>query len=57
MKRKTLNDEFFIPANKEERKTLLKQFISTHLAKDWLTMSKHQADVERRFLRHLIDSL
>ena len=51
------DDDFYIPQNKEERRILLKQYISTKLTDDWLKMSKKQATMERRFLRKLIDSL
>lgn len=51
------DDDFYIPANKEERRILLKQYISTKLTDDWLRLPKKQADMERRFLRKLIDSL
>ena len=51
------DDDFYIPQNKESRKLLLKQYISTKLTDDWLKMSKKQADMERRFLRKLVDSI
>lgn len=51
------DDDFYIPANKEERRILLKQYISTKLTDDWLRLPKKQADMERRFLRKLVDSL
>jgi hypothetical protein len=51
------DDDFYIPQNKEERRILLKQYISTKLTDDWLRLPKKQADMERRFLRKLIDSL
>ena len=51
------DDDFYIPQSKEERRILLKQYISAKLTNDWLKMSKKQATMERRFLRKLIDSL
>ena len=51
------DDEFYLPSDKESRRLLLKQYISTKLTDDWLKMSKKQATMERRFLRKLIDSL
>ena len=51
------DDDFYMPQNKESRKLLLKQYISTKLTDDWLKMSKKQADMERRFLRKLVDSI
>jgi hypothetical protein len=51
------DDDFYIPQNKEERKLLLKQYISAKLIDDWLKMPKQQATMERRFLRKLVDSL
>ena len=51
------DDDFYIPANKEERRILLKQYISAKLIDDWLRLPKKQADMERRFLRKLVDSL
>ena len=51
------DDDFYLPSNKEERRILLKQYISTKLTDDWLKLPKKQADMERRFLRKLIDSL
>lgn len=51
------DDDFYIPQNKEERKLLLKQYISAKLIDDWLRLPKKQAAMERRFLRKLVDSL
>lgn len=51
------DDDFYIPQNKEERRILLKQYISAKLIDDWLRLPKKQADMERRFLRKLVDSL
>ena len=51
------DDDFYIPQNKEERRILLKQYISAKLIDDWLKMPKRQATMERRFLRKLVDSL
>ena len=48
---------FYIPTNKEEKKLLLKQYISAKLSTKWLQMSVKQASMERRFLRNLIDSI
>ena len=48
---------FYIPTNKEEKKLLLKQYISAKLSTKWLQMSVKQANLERRFLRHLIDTI
>jgi hypothetical protein len=48
---------FYIPTAKEDKKKLLKQYISANLTKKWLQMSVKQADMERRFLRNLVDSL
>lgn len=53
----TFDEDFYIPSDKESRRLLLKQYISTKLTDDWLKMSKKQATMERRFLRKLIDSL
>ena len=53
----TFDDDFYIPQNKEERKLLLKQYISAKLIDDWLKLPKQQATMERRFLRKLVDSL
>ena len=51
------DDDFYIPANKESRKVLLKQIISKHLTPHWLQMPVKQADMERRMIRKLVDSL
>lgn len=51
------DDDFYIPKNKEGRKTLLKQLISKHITPEWLKMPRKQADLERRMFRRLIDSL
>lgn len=51
------DDDFYLPSNKEERRILLKQYISAKLTDDWLKLPKKQADMERRFLRKLVDSL
>ena len=48
---------FYIPTSKEEKKLMLKQYISANLAKKWLQMPMKQAKLERRFLRNLIDSI
>ena len=48
---------FYIPTTKEEKKLLLKQYISAKLSTKWLQMPMKQADMERRFLRNLIDSI
>lgn len=51
------DDDFYIPADKESRKVLLKQLISKHITPEWLKMPRKQADLERRMFRRLIDSL
>ena len=51
------DDLAYLPPTKEERRTLLKQIISKHLTPHWLQMPKKLADLERRTLRKLIDSL
>lgn len=48
---------FYIPPTKDEKKLLLKQYISANLAKKWLQMPMKQANMERRFLRNLVDSI
>ena len=48
---------FYIPTAKEDKKKLLKQYISAKLLTKWLQMPVKQADMERRFLRNLIESL
>lgn len=49
--------DFYIPQNKEERRILLKQIISKQLTPHWLQMPKKLADMERRMIRKLVDSL
>jgi len=51
------DEDFYLPPNKEERKTLLKQIISKHLTPHWLQMPRKQADMERRAIRKLVDSI
>lgn len=51
------DNEFYLPANKESRKLLLKQIISKHLTPHWLQMPRKQADMERRMIRKLVDSI
>lgn len=51
------DEEFYLPNSKEQRKQLLKQLISKHITPDWLRMPKHQAAMERRLFRKLIDSI
>lgn len=57
MKQRTLDEEFFIPANKEDRKQMLKQYIAAHLSDYFTKIPTKRASLERRFLRRLIDSL
>ena len=51
------DNEFYLPTDRESRKLLLKQYISTKLTDEWLKQPKQKANLERRFLRKLIDSL
>lgn len=55
-KKNSKDDEFFIPANKEDRKQLLKQYIASHLSDYFMNLPLERAKMERRFLRHLIDT-
>lgn len=48
---------FFLERNKEARKQQLKEFIHNHLRQRWLTISKAQAILERKFVQTLLDSL
>lgn len=57
MKQRTLDEEFFIPANKEDRKQMLKQYIAAHLSDYFIRLPLNRASMEKRFLRRLIDSL
>lgn len=51
------DEDFYLPNSKEGRKTLLKQIISKHLTPHWLQMPKQRANMERRFLRRLIETI
>lgn len=48
---------FFLERNKEARKHQLKEFIHNHLRERWLTISKSQAILERKFVQTLLDSI
>jgi hypothetical protein len=48
---------FFLERNKEARKEQLRRFIHNHLRERWLTISKAQAILERKFVQTLLDSL
>ena len=48
---------FHLERNKEARKHQLKEFIHNHLRQRWLTISKSQAILERKFVQTLLDSL
>lgn len=48
---------FFLERNKEARKHQLKEFIHNKLRQRWLTITKSQATLERKFVQDLLDSL
>ncbi len=48
---------FFLERNKEARKQQLKEFIHNHLRQRWLTITKSQAILERKYVQTLLDSL
>ena len=48
---------FFLERNKEARKHQLKEFIHCKLKQRWLTISKAQAILEKKFVQTLLDSL
>ena len=48
---------FFLERNKEARKEQLRKFIHNHLRERWLTITKSQAILERKFVQTLLDSL
>lgn len=48
---------FFLERSKEARKHQLKEFIHNHLRERWLTISKAQAILEKKFVQTLLDSL
>lgn len=48
---------FFLERNKEARKHQLKEFINNHLRQRWLTITKSQAILEKKFVQTLLDSL
>lgn len=48
---------FFLERSKEARKHQLKEFIHNHLRERWLTISKAQAILERKFVQTLLDSI
>ena len=48
---------FHLERNKEARKEQLRKFIHNHLRQRWLTISKAQAILERKFVQTLLDSL
>ena len=51
------DEDFYLPNTKEGRRVLLKQIISKHLTPHWLQMPVKQADMERRMIRKLVDSI
>lgn len=48
---------FFLERNKEARKHQLKEFIHCKLKQRWLTISKAQATLERKYVQELLDSI
>lgn len=48
---------FFLERSKEARKHQLKEFIHNHLRERWLTISKAQAILEKKFVQTLLDSI
>ena len=48
---------FHLERNKEARKEQLRRFIHNHLRERWLTISKAQAILEKKFVQTLLDSI